>query len=85
MWPSAAALLLALALLLVGQARAYGEKHMLNTHRVEIRVADPDTQCDNNPDWLVDMGTPPPALAATARLTPAGSTLAAQPDQGPDS
>ena len=31
------------------------DKALLNIHRVEIRVADPDTQCDNNPDWLVDM------------------------------
>lgn len=28
------------------------------TALIEIRVADPDTQCDNNPDWLVDIDEP---------------------------
>lgn len=36
-------------------AVAEGERTLFNTHRVEVRVADPDTQCDRNPDWLVDM------------------------------
>lgn len=34
---------------------AESSKALLNIHRVEVRVADPDTQCDSNPDWLVDM------------------------------
>ena len=45
----------ALAGLIVTAADIKTEKALLNIHRVEIRVADPDTQCDNNPDWLVEM------------------------------
>ncbi len=42
-------------LLATGASWAAADKMLLNIHRVEVRVADPDTQCDNNPDWLVDM------------------------------
>ena len=52
----AAALMRLCALLLAAfSCAAATDKMLLNIHRVEVRVADPDTQCDNNPDWLVDM------------------------------
>ena len=49
--------LLLVLLLAMGASFAVAEleKMLLNIHRVEVRVADPDTQCDRNPDWLVDM------------------------------
>ena len=53
-------LLLASLLLLLGApARAIeSDKELLNIHRVEIRLADPDTQCDGpRPDWLAEMET----------------------------
>jgi|EP01046_Picozoa_sp_COSAG06_P063398 hypothetical protein len=51
-------LLAGLLLLVVAAAGEDNAKALLGVHRVEIRVADPDTQCDNNPDWLVDIDEP---------------------------
>ena len=55
----AALLLLLLLLLLSAPAAAVeSDKELLNIHRVEIRLADPDTQCDGpRPDWLAEMET----------------------------